>query len=159
MTFAIKTAVSDPSAETFVFKAQKTMYGGKRIAKGVAASGGAPEPTVTTDPGEFTPALINDEALTHRTVSVLRQVIGDANVHARPPVMGGEDFSRYGKAGVPIFMYWLGTISPERVADAARDGGAPLPSLHSDLFYPIPESTIRTGVLTMSHAVLNLLGK
>ena len=34
MTFAIKTAVSDPSAETFLFKAQKTMYGGKKIAKG-----------------------------------------------------------------------------------------------------------------------------
>jgi hypothetical protein len=32
--FVIKTAISDPSAETFVFTAQKTMYGGKRIAKG-----------------------------------------------------------------------------------------------------------------------------
>jgi hypothetical protein len=34
MTFAIKAEVSDPSAETFAFCAQKTMYGGKRIAKG-----------------------------------------------------------------------------------------------------------------------------
>ena len=34
MTFAIKAAVSDPRAEAFVFSAQKTMYGGKRIAKG-----------------------------------------------------------------------------------------------------------------------------
>src|SRR5919198_6441838 len=34
MTFAIKAAVSDPLAEAFVFSAQKTMYGGKRIAKG-----------------------------------------------------------------------------------------------------------------------------
>ena len=34
MTFAIKTEVSDPRARTFVFSAQKTMYGGKRIAKG-----------------------------------------------------------------------------------------------------------------------------
>ena len=32
--FAIKAEVSDPSAETFVFSAQKTMYGGKQIAKG-----------------------------------------------------------------------------------------------------------------------------
>jgi hypothetical protein len=32
--FAIKAAVSDPRAETFVFTAQKTMYGGKRIAEG-----------------------------------------------------------------------------------------------------------------------------
>ena len=32
--FAIKTAVSDPKAKTFVFPEQKTMYGGKRIAQG-----------------------------------------------------------------------------------------------------------------------------
>lgn len=34
MTFAIKTEVGDPRAKTFVFHAQKTMYGGKRIANG-----------------------------------------------------------------------------------------------------------------------------
>ena len=33
MTFAIKAEVSDLWAETFAFSAQKTMYGGKRIAK------------------------------------------------------------------------------------------------------------------------------
>jgi hypothetical protein len=32
--FAIKAEVSDPRAKTFAFTAQKTMYGGKRIAKG-----------------------------------------------------------------------------------------------------------------------------
>ena len=32
--FAIKAEVSDPCAETFAFNAQKTMYGGKHIAKG-----------------------------------------------------------------------------------------------------------------------------
>jgi hypothetical protein len=34
MTFAIKAEVSDPLAETFMFRAEKTMYGGKHIAKG-----------------------------------------------------------------------------------------------------------------------------
>src|SRR5262245_29963841 len=34
MMFAIKAEVSDPPAETFAFNAQKTMYGGKHIAKG-----------------------------------------------------------------------------------------------------------------------------
>ena len=34
MIFAIKAEVSDPRAETFAFGAQKTMYGGKHIAKG-----------------------------------------------------------------------------------------------------------------------------
>jgi hypothetical protein len=34
MAFAIKGEVHDPLAETFVFAAQKTMYGGKTIARG-----------------------------------------------------------------------------------------------------------------------------
>jgi len=34
MTFAIKAEVSNRQAKAFAFKAQKTMYGGKHIAKG-----------------------------------------------------------------------------------------------------------------------------
>jgi hypothetical protein len=34
MTYAIKVEVSDPLAQSFEFRAQKTMYGGKRIAEG-----------------------------------------------------------------------------------------------------------------------------
>ena len=36
MTFAIKAKVTDLLTETFIFSAQKTMYGGKRVAKGDA---------------------------------------------------------------------------------------------------------------------------
>src|SRR4029453_16035094 len=34
MMFPTRTEVSDPQAKTFAFSAQKTMYGGKNIAKG-----------------------------------------------------------------------------------------------------------------------------
>src|SRR4051812_24334795 len=34
MAFAIKAEIRDPRAKTFEFTAQKTMYGGKRIAEG-----------------------------------------------------------------------------------------------------------------------------
>jgi len=34
MLYAVKTAIDDPSAETWAFDRQKTMYGGKRIAEG-----------------------------------------------------------------------------------------------------------------------------
>jgi hypothetical protein len=34
MVFAIKAEIADPRARTFTFTAQKTMYGGKLIAKG-----------------------------------------------------------------------------------------------------------------------------
>ena len=111
------------------------------------------------DLSEFTPALVNNSEVVKKTVPVLRQVLGEANVEQRPPVMGGEDFSRYGREGLPIFMFNLGTIPPERVALANREGGPALVSLHSDLYYPVPEPSIKTGVLTMSMAVLNLVGK
>ena len=34
MAFVIKAELSDPQARRFTFTAQKTMYGGKHIAKG-----------------------------------------------------------------------------------------------------------------------------
>jgi hypothetical protein len=34
VTYAIKVPVDDPSARTFTFRSQKTMYGGKAIVKG-----------------------------------------------------------------------------------------------------------------------------
>ena len=34
LTLAIKAEVSDPGASTFEFKEQKTMYGGKQVARG-----------------------------------------------------------------------------------------------------------------------------
>jgi hippurate hydrolase len=130
----------------------------ERIAKAAAVGARAPEPSVRVDPGEFTPALVNDTALTRKTVALFQEVLGPERVQVRPLIMGGEDFGRFGRAGVPIFMFFLGTSPPEKVAEAARTG-RPLPSMHSDLYYPVPEPSIRTGVLTLSAAVLNLVGK
>jgi metal-dependent amidase/aminoacylase/carboxypeptidase family protein len=111
------------------------------------------------DPAEFTPALMNEPKLTRKTVALFKELLGEKGVKERLPIMGGEDFSRYGREGVPIFLYFLGTCDPDRVVAAQRPGADPLPSLHSDSYYPIPEPSIRTGVLTMSMAVLNLVGK
>jgi len=129
----------------------------ERIAKAAAQGARAPEPSVKLVSEEFTPALFNDPKLARQTVEMFKELLGSDKIHERPPFMGGEDFSRYGRAGIPVFLYFLGTMPPERVAESLRDGGKPLPSLHSDLYYPVPEPSIKTGVLTMSMAVLNLL--
>jgi hippurate hydrolase len=134
------------------------LEGIKRVVEYAAKSAKAPEPTIRVEIDDFTPAVFNDAKLAKRTAGVLRQVLGGDKVHEMGPVMGGEDFGRYGREGIPIFFYFVGTMAPERVA-AAEKGGEPLPSLHSDLYYPIPEPTLRTGVLTMSCAVLDLLAK
>jgi hippurate hydrolase len=130
----------------------------KRVVEYAAKSAKAPEPTIRIELDDFTPAVFNDGKLARKTAAVFRDVLGGDKVHEAGPVMGGEDFGRYGREGIPIFFYFVGTMPPERVS-AAEKGGEPLPSLHSDLYYPIPEPTIRTGVLTMSCAVLDLMGK
>ena len=43
------------------------------------------------------------------------------------------------------------------MAEAEREGGTPLPSLHSSKYYPEMEPTIKTGVKTMSALALDLL--
>lgn len=128
-----------------------------RIARSAAAAARAPEPVVTIDTGDFTPSLYNDPALTRRVVERLRVVLGTDRLRPLPAMMGGEDFSRYGRAGVPIFLFRLGTVSEDRLR-RAKEGGEPLPSLHSDAYYPLPEASLRTGVLSMASAVRNLLG-
>jgi amidohydrolase len=131
----------------------------KRIADAAAKGAGAPSPEVKVNPAEFTPALYNDPDLTRKTMALFKDVLGADKVASRPPSMGGEDFSQYGRARVPVCMFWLGTIDPKRITESEREDAKPLPSLHSDLFAPVPEPTIKTGVLAMSMAVLNVLGK
>jgi amidohydrolase len=131
----------------------------RRIAEAAAQGANAPPPEVKVNPAQFTPALYNDPELTGKTAALFKDVLGPDKVVSRPPVLGGEDFSRYGRARVPVCLFWLGTVDPKRVAESEQEGGKPLPSLHSDLYAPVPEPTIKTGVLAMSMAVLNVLGK
>jgi metal-dependent amidase/aminoacylase/carboxypeptidase family protein len=134
----------------------------ERIARAAAAGARAPEPVFRIDESLFTPALYNESALTRKNVALFKEVLGEDRVHERPPVLGGEDFSRYARNGekrIPVCLWFLGTVAPERVAESEKDGGTPLPSLHSDQYYPVPDPSLKTGVLTMSMAVLNLLGK
>jgi hippurate hydrolase len=137
---------------------KQVLEGIERLVKAAAQGAGAPEPTVSVDPGQFTPSLSNDSGLVRKLVPVLRETVGADNVQERPMSMGGEDFSVFVREGVPGFYYHLGSAPPEAVAEARREGGKPLPTTHSDLYYPVPEPTIKTGVVTMSTLVLHLLG-
>jgi amidohydrolase len=131
----------------------------ERVVTTAAEGARAPKPEMRLRVDEFTPATFNDVPLTRKTVELFREVLGPENVKERPPLMGGEDFSRYGKAGVPIMMYFLGTIPDDRYAESEKPGGRPLPSMHSDAFAPAPEPSIRTGVRTMSMGVMQLMQK
>ena len=93
-------------------------------------------------------------------VDVMARMLGEENVVEEEPVMGGEDFSRYGRQPprIPIFMFNVGTVSTERIAASKARGGTALPSLHSSLYWPDRELSIRTGVKAMTAAALDLFG-
>lgn len=132
----------------------------KRIVEGQARAAGIPDdlmPTVDMD-DVYTPATYNDPLLTERIVKSLDKSIGSKNVLTLKPVMGGEDFGRYGrtKHKVPVCMLWLGAVDPELHHRFSAEG-IKLPSLHSSKFAPLPEPSILTGVTAMTQILLDLL--
>ena len=134
-----------------------------RIAQGIAAAGGVPPgraPIVTVSKDQFTPATYNNPDLTKRLVAVWKKSLGGENVEIVAPTMGGEDFSEYSLPdhSIPAVDFHVGAVAPEKIAESKKTG-APLPSLHSSKFAPVPEPTIRTGITSMTAAVLDLMKK
>ncbi len=134
----------------------------ERIAKGIAAAAGVPDdraPILKVIESEGAPSLYNDPQLTERITNAIGRAIGADNVIKSSPLMASEDFGRLSlDHQIPAFMFWLGAIEPSRVA-ASRKSGKPLPSLHSSLFEPLPEPTLRTGIKAMTTAVMELMKK
>ncbi len=129
-----------------------------RIAKAEAAAAGAPkEPVVSI--AESTNATYNEPKLIDRLASALSNQLGAANVVDVDPVMGAEDFGEFGRAaGTPSAFLWVGAVEPARF-EKAQATGESLPPLHSSLFAPDRERTLRTGVTTLVVSALELLGK
>ena len=126
----------------------------QRKAKAVAMAAGAPEPTI--ERLKLSPSMLVDRKLAARLDPVFKRLAGSENVVESDATMGGEDFSRYGRAGVPILMYRLGSVSQRRLDRFKQLGQSP-PSLHSPKYYPDIEETLETGVTTMAGAALELL--
>jgi hippurate hydrolase len=141
---------------------QQTLDAIKRIVRGEAIAAGMPEDRISTVvvEEEFTPASYNNPELTQRLVGVFTSWFGDKNVVQTKPTMGGEDFAEYGRTEhkIPICWFKVGGVRPEAVKEAEQTG-KPLPSLHSPLWAPLPEPTMKTGVTAMTAAVLELMGK
>jgi amidohydrolase len=123
----------------------------RRITEQVAAAHGAPKtPEIKIDP-EYCPAQYHDPNLAERMGVVFRRVLGEGHVRTMPPVMGGEDFGRFGKRfGVPSLQYWVGAVEPSKM-------GAEIPPLHSSKWAPAAEPALKTALLTMAAAALDLL--
>ncbi len=133
------------------------------MAKGIASAGGVPAdrtPIVNVLKDQFTPATYNNPDLTKRLVGVWKNVLGADNVEIVDPTMGGEDFAEYSLPdhSIPAVDFHIGAVDPEKIAQFKREGKE-LPSLHSSKFAPVPEPTIRVGIIGMTSAVLELMKK
>ncbi|MEP6956501.1 MAG: amidohydrolase [Chthoniobacterales bacterium] len=142
---------------------EKVLAAIAQIAKGCAIAAGFPDdkmPEVHVREDEFTPATYNNPELTKRAAAAMKAALGNENIIVKMPTMGGEDFSEYSLPdhSIPAFMFNVGAVDPAKAAEAKKTGAA-LPSLHSSKFAPVPEPTIRTGVIGMTAAVLDLMKK
>jgi len=132
----------------------------ERIVKAAAMSAGIPDdraPIVKV--AEGTGSTYNDPQLSERLAGVFKQALGEENVVKMDPIMASEDFGYFSlDHKIPTTLFWLGASDPAKVK-ANRETGAELPRLHSALFAPVPEPTLRTGVKAMTSAVLDLMKK
>lgn len=134
----------------------------ERITRGVALAAGIPEdraPIVKFSETQVTAATYNEPQLSERLGAVFVKVLGADNVVKLPPVMMSEDFGYLSlDQKIPSSLFTLGAVDPAKVKQS-RETGTPLPSLHSALFAPIPEPTLRTGIKAMTSAALELMKK
>src|ERR1044072_633280 len=133
----------------------------ERIAKGIAAAGGvSPDraPVVSVCKDQFCPATYNKPELTKRLIAVWKNSLGNENVEIVDPTMGGEDFSEYSLPdhSIPAVDFHIGAVEPAKIAEYKQEGKE-LPTLHSSKFAPVPEPTIRVGIIGMTSAVLELM--
>jgi len=134
-----------------------------QIAKGCAMAAGIPPdraPIVSVAKDQFTPATYNNPELTKRLLAVWKKTLGNENAEIVDATMGGEDFSEYSLPdhSIPAVDFHVGAVDPAKIAQFKKEGKE-LPSLHSSKFAPVPEPTIRTGIIAMTSAVLELMKK
>jgi hippurate hydrolase len=144
---------SDPVRETL-------LSGIRQIAEDTCKTFQCPKPPQISVRDQYTPAVYADPELVETAKRVFERALGSHNVIERRPSMGGEDFGRYARTlDVPGIMYRLGSIDPKSLRESTAPNGTPLPSLHSSRYAPVPKPTLRTGIVTMSELVLELLPK
>jgi hippurate hydrolase len=133
----------------------------EREARGVALAAGVPDdraPIVKVNETDTAPVTYNDPKLAARLRGAFVAELGEGNVIEAKRLMVSEDFGLFGLEGrqIPTCMFFLGAADPSKLAESLRTG-TPLPSLHSSLFYPQAEPALRTGILAMTSAVIELM--
>jgi hippurate hydrolase len=107
----------------------------------------------------LTPSVKNDPQLSTRLSRVFQDWLGMDRVKTSKPLLGSEDFSRFGEVNppLPVVLFFLGATDPDQYKALQGDPGR-LPRLHTPTFTPAVELSLPTGLRCFTAAALSLLG-
>ncbi|MDG0978577.1 MAG: amidohydrolase [Halieaceae bacterium] len=133
-----------------------------RIAENMGRVAGLPDdklPKVIIS-DDSAPPTLNDRALTERLRSVWQSTLGDDIFEESKRLsMGAEDFGFFTvDPYIPSTYFAVGGTPAEQI-EAAKNGGAPVPSHHSGLFKIEPEMSVTLGVEATVIALLELFSE
>jgi len=118
-------------------------------------------PVMSVEKDEFTPAMFNTVEFTNEMAGFLKTRFGEKRVMQLPPVMGGEDFSRFSREenkDIKSLIIWVGGV-PQAEFDAAKKEGRTLPSLHSPFWAPDAPVVISTATEALTAMAMKLMPK
>jgi len=127
----------------------------EREARGEGQAANAPKEPVL-EIRSSTDAVYNEPALTLRAASAARSALGVDHVVEMPALMGSEDYSQFGLAGVHAVLLHIGAVDPARL-EASRKSGVPLPGVHSPMWAPELEPTLKAAIRAETAILTDLL--
>jgi hippurate hydrolase len=127
----------------------------EREANGEAQAANAPKPPLIESKSS-TESEYNDPELTQRAVAAARAALGADKVVEMPALMGSEDFSQFGLAGVHAVLLHVGAVDPAKLEESHKTG-VPLPGVHSPLWAPVREPTIKAAITAETAILLDLM--
>jgi hippurate hydrolase len=143
------------NVRTYTDEVQKRVLAAiTRIVKAEAAASGAPREPLISMPGSAH-VVVNDPTLTARVAAALQKAMGMQQVIEMPAKMTSEDFSEYGRAGIPAVLLHIGAVNPAKLAESRRTG-IPVPAPHSPEWLPDLEPTLKAAIRGETVMLLNL---
>jgi len=106
----------------------------------------------------LTPSVANDPQLCGQLTRVFQGWLGPDRVKNCRPLLGSEDFSRFGEVDppVPLTLFFLGVTPADLFAQLQNELGR-LPRLHTPTFAPAAENALEVGLTCFTAASLELL--
>ncbi|MCJ1388933.1 hypothetical protein MMC18_001784 [Xylographa bjoerkii] len=138
---------------------EKILESMERIVKLECEIAQCPKPPSIKATSRF-PLTLNDADTTAKLTESFTAYFGDAYNPNMRNALASEDFSILGSAIDRPYCFWFwGGIAPEVWDEHERNGTlGHLPGNHSQMFAPILQPTLRTGVDAMTVAALTFLG-